>query len=238
MHAVLARAHIHFSLSLSLSLYIYIYIGESLSAIWIEGSLSRLWRVIIKEWHLSHSIKTQIQEITPVNSNISHFSIFLLKKIINYISPPSPKRLVLSLSLSLSPSMQIGSPSLCFVPDPFSLYSIVFNPNQCYLHWSPRFVSCLRQSHPSTTLYHSTHRIPHSAIPIPHPHYRCWETPLETLLFVAIPVWWRWLFCGYISDEDKDDSFQMKYITLPIFYYSLNTISFPVFYHSSSSTKS
>ena len=38
----------------------------------------------------------------------------------------------------------------------------------------------------------------HSTIPISHPHYRCREPPLQTLLFVAIPVRWRWLFLWVI----------------------------------------
>ena len=95
---------------------------ESFSAIWVAGTLSKLWGVKRRKWHLSHSLKLKFKR-TPINPNVRHFPVNGL----SYISPSffiktviishhnqnfskwkcSVPKLHQSLTLSLSPSFSL-----------------------------------------------------------------------------------------------------------------------------------
>lgn len=77
----------------------------------------------------------------------------------------------------------------------------------------------------------------HFDIPNPYPHYRHWEPPLQTPLFVEIPIWWKKIIfavifvtktktiiltktddfvCDNLYDKDKDDYLTFFKVCFPL----------------------
>ena len=188
--------------------------GQSFSAIWISKTLSKLWGVKKKKWHLFHSLKLKFNR-TPVNPNIRHSPInglsytspsFFIKTIIishhnqNFSkwkwSVPNPHR---SLTLSLSPSfslIQLKSLLHLFL----SFFSLsLFNWSQPHSTNAPSacpplsfhcFPLSWRHSLQTSLILPFPFPSPFSlsAFPTPHPTCPRREPPLHTLLFVAILV--------------------------------------------------